>query len=80
MSEPQFRHYCEHCIHLGPCTWMDREYDLYYCEHEVKAVYARFGDNPIDYLSAPIGNGANVNALRPLWEARKQARMRKLTP
>ena len=81
MCEPQYKHFCEECQFLGPYKYIETEFDLYYCEKkgDTPAFFARFSDEPADVYAAPVG--ANLSQEHPaLWQARRQARMRKLIP
>lgn len=78
MSEevkPQWQHCCEYCTYLGPHKWCGVEYDLYVClsrPNEVKALFARFGNNADQMLSQPLGGRVEHEAL---FQARRQARL-----
>lgn len=56
------------------------EYDLYYCPGgpgEVASIRARYGDEPSEEHSIPVGaSGEHYRNIEALWQARREARIR----
>lgn len=68
MTQPRFKHDCDHCISLGHY----RDHDLYICGDEYPSVIGRFGDSPEEYQS---GIGIWIREEQEvLYEAVKRAR------
>jgi hypothetical protein len=73
-NNPVYVHTCNDCAYMGKHVEAGVLYDLYYCkvDHKYDTVYARFGNNPVDFISTH--DMSKVSIEEPLWHARHRAR------